>query len=64
MLWEDQATVVDVLQTMLYHVALPSPWHLGQCPDMAYRASPLKCQPLLVRLCPIKLYITMDDEQT
>ena len=55
MLWEDQATVVDVLQAMLYRVALPSPWHLGQCPDMAYRASPLKCQPLLVHLCPIKL---------
>ena len=62
MLREDQATVADLLQTMLYRVALPSPWHLGQCPDMAYLASPSKCLPLLVHLCPIKLYIAMDDE--
>ena len=58
----DQTTVVDVLQTMLYHAALPSPWHLGQYLDIAYRASPLKCLLLLVHLCPVKLYIAMDDE--
>ena len=59
MLWKEQATFVDVLQTMLY---LPSLWHLGQCPDTAYRASPLKCLLLHVHLCPIKLYRAKDDE--